>query len=68
MTQLEVLRTPDARFEGLPGYQYEPHYVDSLPGYEGLRAHTIWIWGRRAPIEPFYACMVSRLGAIFIAK
>jgi haloalkane dehalogenase len=39
MTQLEVLRTPDARFEGLPGYHYEPHYVDSLPGYEGLRAH-----------------------------
>ena len=41
MKKLEVLRTPDSRFEGLSGYQYEPHYVDSLPGYEGLRAHYL---------------------------
>src|SRR6516165_7919164 len=24
---MEVLRTPDERFEGLPGYPFEPHYV-----------------------------------------
>jgi hypothetical protein len=28
---IEALRTPDSRFQGLPGYRYEPHYVDSLP-------------------------------------
>jgi haloalkane dehalogenase len=41
VTPMEALRTPDVRFHGLPGYQYEPHYVDSLPGYEGLRAHYL---------------------------
>jgi haloalkane dehalogenase len=25
----------------LPDYPYEPNYVDSLPGYEGLRAHHL---------------------------
>ena len=38
---IEALRTPDSRFQGLPGYRYEPHYVDTLPGYEGLRAHYL---------------------------
>ena len=32
-----VLRTPDSCFETLPGFDYEPNYVDDLPGYEGLR-------------------------------
>lgn len=34
---IEALRTPDERFAVLPGYPYEPRYVDDLPGYEGLR-------------------------------
>jgi haloalkane dehalogenase len=33
----EVLRTPDERFEGLPGYQLEPHWFDA----EGLRLHYL---------------------------
>jgi len=39
--KVEALRTPDARFQGLPDYPFEPHYVDSLPEYEGLRAHYL---------------------------
>jgi pimeloyl-ACP methyl ester carboxylesterase len=34
---IESLRTPDERFAFMPTFPYEPHYVDDLPGYEGLR-------------------------------
>jgi len=34
-------RTPDERFADLPGYDFVPHYVDTLPGYEGLRVHYL---------------------------
>jgi len=39
--QAAVLRTPDDRFENLPGWPYAPHYVEDLPGYEGLRMHYV---------------------------
>jgi len=38
---IEALRTPDERFAGLPGFAYQPHYLDGLPGYEGLRVHYL---------------------------
>ena len=38
---IEALRTPDSRFPGLPGYPFAPHYLDDLPGYEGLRVHYL---------------------------
>ena len=34
---IEALRTPDDRFADLPEWPYEPHYLEDLPGYEGLR-------------------------------
>ena len=37
----QALRTPDERFADLPGWSYAPHYVDDLPGYEGLRMHYV---------------------------
>jgi pimeloyl-ACP methyl ester carboxylesterase len=37
----KALRTPDERFADLPGYDFAPHYVDDLPGYEGLRVHYV---------------------------
>lgn len=36
-----VARTPDERFEGLPGYPFEPHYVDLARDLAGLRMHYI---------------------------
>lgn len=38
---IEAVRTPDERFENLPGYNFSPNYVDDLPGYEGLRVHYL---------------------------
>ena len=38
---IEAVRTPEARFENLPGYDYAPNYIDDLPGYEGLRVHYV---------------------------
>ena len=34
---MAILRTPDERFENLPGFPYEPHYVE----INGLRVHYI---------------------------
>jgi len=34
---MDVFRTPDERFQNLPGYEYEPHYVD----VDGLRLHHL---------------------------
>lgn len=38
---VDALRTPDDRFANLPDFPYTPRYVDSLKGYEGLRAAFI---------------------------
>ena len=34
---LDVFRTPDERFEGLPGYDFEPNYAE----FDGLRMHYV---------------------------
>ena len=34
---MQALRTPDARFADLPGYNFEPHYVE----IDGLRMHYV---------------------------
>lgn len=39
---MDVLRTPEERFEGLPGFPFAPHYVE-VPGGDGgtLRVHHL---------------------------
>jgi haloalkane dehalogenase len=34
---MEILRTPDERFSNLPGYAFEPHYVE----VDGVRMHYV---------------------------
>jgi len=34
---MEIFRTPDERFESLPGYSFEPHYTE----LDGLRLHHV---------------------------
>jgi haloalkane dehalogenase len=36
-TTMKVLRTPDARFDSLPDYDFEPHYVE----VDGMRMHYV---------------------------
>ena len=38
---MEILRTPDSRFADLPGYSYEPRYLDDLPAAKGCRIHYL---------------------------
>ncbi|MEM9314976.1 MAG: haloalkane dehalogenase [Pseudomonadota bacterium] len=38
---IESLRTPEERFTELPAYPFAPHYIDDLPGFEGLRVHYL---------------------------
>ena len=37
----DALRTPDACFEGLPGYPWQGFYTDALPALNGLRMHYL---------------------------
>lgn len=44
------LRTPDERFEGLPGYGFEPHYLVDVPAFAGLRMHYLDEGPRTGPV------------------
>ena len=46
---MDVFRTPDERFEGLPGYPFEPHYAE----VDGLRLHYL-DEGSGAPVVCFH--------------
>jgi haloalkane dehalogenase len=46
---MDVFRTPDERFANLPGYPYEPHYVE----VDGLRLHHL-DEGSGAPVLCFH--------------
>jgi haloalkane dehalogenase len=38
---MQILRTPDEHFLNLPGFPFAPHYLDDLPGLEGVRVHYL---------------------------
>ncbi len=42
---MRLLRTPDERFENLPGYDFEPHYIE----VDGVRIHYLDEGPREAP-------------------
>lgn len=49
-----ILRTPDEAFAHLPGYPFAPHYLEDLPGYEGLRLHYL---DEGPPGAPVFLCL-----------
>jgi len=51
MTKSPAIRTPDARFSGLPGYAFEPRYIDLIDRRLGaLRMHYVDEGAADAPI------------------
>ncbi|MGQ2921501.1 MAG: tRNA adenosine(34) deaminase TadA [Hydrogenophaga sp.] len=46
----DALRTPDDRFEQLPGYPWAPRYVSDLPALAGWRLHFLDEGPRDAPV------------------
>jgi haloalkane dehalogenase len=69
---IEALRTDDSSFADLPDWPYPPHYVDDLPGYEGLRMHYIDEGPVDAEVmfclhgEPTWAYLFRRMIPVFL--
>lgn len=69
---INALRTPEDRFENLKDWPYAPHYVDSLPGYEGLRMHYVDEGPKDAPVflclhgEPSWAYLYRKMAPVFL--
>jgi len=38
---MEKLRTPEECFLNLPGFSSPPHYLENLPGFNGIRVHYV---------------------------
>lgn len=70
---IKALRTPDQHFEQLDGWRYTPHYIDDLPGYDGLRMHYVDEGPRDAPVflcihgEPTWSYLFRKMAPVFIA-
>ncbi|ULQ45200.1 haloalkane dehalogenase [Flagellatimonas centrodinii] len=66
---MRVLRTPDACFEGLPDFPFEPHYVD----LDGLRMHYVDEGPAAAPVvlmlhgEPTWSYLYRKMIPRFAA-
>lgn len=51
----DALRTPDSRFQDLPGYPWQPHYLSHLSALAGLRMHYLDEGPKDAPRT--YLCL-----------
>jgi haloalkane dehalogenase len=65
---MDVYRTPDERFENLPDFEFEPHYVD----HDGLRMHYL-DEGRGDPVlllhgEPTWSFLYRKIIARLTPK
>ena len=72
MSVLPALRTAEERFAALADFPYAPHYLETLPGYQGLRMHYVDEGPRDAPVflclhgEPTWAYLYRRMIPVFL--
>lgn len=71
----DALRTPDAAFEGLPGYPWAPHYLSDLPSLAGLRLHYLDEGPADAPVtwlclhgNPAWSYLYRKMIPVFTAS
>ena len=71
---MEILRTPEARFENLPDYPFAANYVADLPSYPGIRIHYVDAGPRDATKtflclhgEPTWSYLYRRMMPVFSA-
>lgn len=71
---IDALRTPDGLFDGLPDFEFEPHYLDGLPGFSGLRLHHLDEGPRDAEHlflclhgEPSWCYLYRKMIPVFVA-
>ena len=69
---IKAVRTPDERFQNLPGWPYAPHYIEDLKGYDGLRMHYVDEGPRDAKVtilcihgEPSWAYLFRKMIPVF---
>jgi pimeloyl-ACP methyl ester carboxylesterase len=74
MIAIPHLRTPDDRFDTLPGYPWSPHYMDRLPSLQGLRMHYLDEGPRDAAItwlclhgNPAWSYLYRHMIPVFLA-
>lgn len=70
---INALRTPDERFDNLPGWPYRPNYIEDLKGFEGLRVHYVDEGPKEARAtfvcihgEPSWAYLFRKMIPVFI--
>ncbi|MGE0333221.1 MAG: tRNA adenosine(34) deaminase TadA [Ramlibacter sp.] len=70
----DALRTPDARFDGLPGYPWAPRYLHDLPALGGLRLHYLDEGPADAPLtwlclhgNPAWSYLYRRMIPVFLS-
>jgi tRNA(adenine34) deaminase len=70
----DALRTPDERFQDLPGWPWQPRYVSDLPSLAGLRLHYVDEGPRDAPVtwlclhgNPAWSYLYRKMIPVFLA-
>jgi pimeloyl-ACP methyl ester carboxylesterase len=54
---MEILRTPEDRFQNLPEYPWHPNYVSGLAGHDALRLHYLDENNTGDASQPVFLCL-----------